>query len=51
MILAVEIEMRFCCDHRVGFILPPHVDGKMGEVPKKTMVQRIIEGVVGRTVE
>ena len=38
MILAVEIEMRFCSYNGVGFVLAPHVEGEMREITKKTML-------------
>ena len=38
MILAVEIEMRFCSYNGVGFDLAPHVEGEMSEITKKTML-------------
>ena len=45
------IEVLFRCDHRVGFVLPPHIESEVGEITKKPMLQRIIEEVVWRTVK
>ena len=51
IIFAMEIYMRFCSDNKVGLILSPHIESKMGKIFKKTLLQRIIEDGIWRTVE
>ena len=47
----LKVKMGFRSYYRVWFIFSPHIKGEVRESAKKTMLECIIEGVIGRTVE